>query len=110
MAEIARLPYYEAGDDTFNPGPESGETDRTLYTCMDDYHGWSQTAGNLTDYAGNAYPDSYAGYARSVAVTQVSNYGTVFTRTYNGQRVVVTVTNDTGRSWTLERVFAEPQD
>ncbi len=111
MAEIARLPYADPQDgDDYEPGPEAGEVARTGFDNLDDYHGWFQTAGNLTDFAGNAYPDSYAGYARSVEVTEADDYVEIFNDDFDGLLVVVTVTHELGRSWTLERYFAEPED
>lgn len=110
MAEVTRLPYADPEDGAnYQPGPESGEAARSGYDNIDDYDGWSQAAGALTDYGNTPYPAAYSRFSRSVAVASVTNAVTVYSRKYDGVNITVTVTDDTGRTWTLERLVPEPQ-
>ena len=111
MAEVMRLPYADPEDGTaYHAGPEAGETLRTGYDNLDDYHGWSQNAGALTDFAEVAYPAEYARFSRSVQVTPANAFVELFGASYSGVRVVVSVSDDTGRAWTLEREVPLKQD
>ncbi len=109
MAEVLSQPYFDPDNAAIvTPGPDAGETSRGLYDNHDDYHGWSEAAGALTDATGAAYPDEYGRFARSVTVTYDANVATVLSRSYPGVSVTVTVTDDAGGQWTMTRLATEP--
>jgi hypothetical protein len=71
MNEIVAKPFYDP-DGASTPGPETGEDDRWDYDNLDDYHGYSESAGALHDsqevpISGNAFRD----LSREVAVEYV---------------------------------------
>ena len=90
LEEILTRPYADP-DGASNPGPEAGETTRSAFDNVDDYHGYSESAGSLVDAAGNAYPTEYAGFSRSVTVAADSLQPTGFATAVSGMTVTVTV-------------------
>jgi Tfp pilus assembly protein PilV len=59
MEEILSKPYADPNG-TSNPGPESGETSRSLYDNMDDYNGYSEAAGQIHSADGTLIADPAA--------------------------------------------------
>jgi len=109
MAEVMSKTYFDPDDaGLVTPGPDAGETSRTLYDNHDDFHGFSEAAGALTDQAGNAYPSEYDRFARTVSTSYQASAVTVYTLPYPGIEVTATVTDDQGQSWTLTRLTTEP--
>ncbi len=109
MAEVMSKAYFDPDDaGLVAPGPDTGETSRSLYDNHDDYHGFSEATGALTDHAGNAYPSEYARFTRTVSTSYRASAVTVYTLAYPGIEVTVTVTDDHGQSWTLTRLTTEP--
>jgi MSHA pilin protein MshD len=110
MEEIIALPYCdpEDGDCTLSLGPEGGETDRTLFDNVDDFHNYAEAAGAVVDAAGTAYPAEYARYARSVSIAQASLQPAGFAAAVAGVTVTVTVDLDGRTLATTQRFVAAP--
>jgi len=76
MEEILTKPFVEPGDQVPEPvsrfGPDSGETSRPSYSAIDDYHGYTESAGHIVDPAGQVIADAAAaGLSRRVTVSYV---------------------------------------
>jgi len=107
LEEIASRSFRDLVTPT-NFGPETGETTRADFDDVDDYHGYAQAAGSLTDFAGNAYPASDQSFARSVTVTAGTQTVTALSRTFSGVSVVVTVRARNGEQWQFTRFIPDP--
>jgi len=106
MEEVLRLPYNDP-DGSSNMGPESGETNRTLYDNIDDYHGFSQSAGAVTDFAGDLYEPAYQDFSRAVSVTSSSQNVAGLGGAIDGVTIQVTITDTAGTAWTVQRFVPE---
>ncbi|HUT02046.1 MAG TPA: hypothetical protein VM031_06300 [Phycisphaerae bacterium] len=78
MEEILAKPFEEPGDGDEEPelpaafGPEPGESSRENFSAIDDYHGYTEAAGTITDPAGDVLEAAAAeGLSRHVQVTYV---------------------------------------
>lgn len=109
MEEILSKPYADP-QAAVALGPDSGETGRSLFDNMDDYHGFSQTQENLTDAAGAAYPPTYQKFSRSVTMVYESRTLTGLSQAVSGLRMVVTVTDQRGGSWAVTRFVPAPAE
>lgn len=90
MEEILTLPY-EDPQGASTPGPEAGESTRSAYDNVDDYHGFAESAGALIDATGTAYPAEYAALSRSVTVTVTSLQPAGFGSPISGLTITVSV-------------------
>jgi MSHA pilin protein MshD len=110
MEEVIALPYCdpEDGGCTLVLGPETGETDRTLFDNVDDFHNYAETAGSVVDASGTAYPAEYARYARSVAIAQASPQPAGFAAAVAGVTITVTVDLNGRTMATAQRFVAAP--
>jgi hypothetical protein len=97
-----RLPYDDPGGST-TMGPDPGET-RTTFDNIDDYCGYTDGPGTITDIANNPYPDAYAGFVRTVSMTAVSTSPTGWNRTLTGLLVTVSVSKDGAELVKLQRI------
>ncbi|MHC4324032.1 MAG: type IV pilus modification PilV family protein [Planctomycetota bacterium] len=62
MEKILRLPFHDPGGTNYNPGPEAEDFDN-----IDDYHGFLEAQGQVTDATGAVFTDSkYANFSRDV--------------------------------------------
>jgi len=107
MDEILRLPYDDP-EGPSTPGPEPGELNRFLFDNADDYHGLTETADSLTDAAGAAYPATLQGFGVSANAAYGSVGVTGFADPLAALTVTVAVQDDSGRTWTVTRVIAQP--
>jgi len=76
MEEILLRPFVEPGDTAPEPtsrfGPDAGETLRSSYSAIDDYHGYTELAGQIVDPAGQVITEAAAtGLSRRVTVSYV---------------------------------------
>jgi prepilin-type N-terminal cleavage/methylation domain-containing protein len=107
LEEIASRPYRDLATPT-NFGPEAGETARAALNDVDDYHGFNEAAGALSDFAGNAYPTADQGFSRSVTITANTLTVPNLSRTFTGLSVIVTVRARNGEQWQFTRFIPEP--
>ncbi|MEO0475745.1 MAG: prepilin-type N-terminal cleavage/methylation domain-containing protein [Planctomycetota bacterium] len=107
LEEILAKPYADPeGAATF--GPDAGESTRTDFDNIDDYHGYLESAGAVADHAAAAYPNDYQSLARSVSVVAVTNSVTDLGGDHTGVQVTVSVNEPGGRVWSVERFVPEP--
>lgn len=68
MEQILRLPFHDPNDGTsYTLGPESGD-----YDNIDDYHGYTESQGQVKDVSGAVFTDSmYANFSRNVTCEYV---------------------------------------
>lgn len=107
IERVLSMPYDDPGG-ALTIGPDAGETNVNLFDNIDDFHGYSEAAGNLIDAAGAALPSEFAGFSRSVTITSGSVTVPGFSAAVDGLTITVTVTDAKGRTWTLTRFVAEP--
>ena len=94
MEEILAQPFDDP-DGSSNPGPEAGETDRANFDNIDDYHGYSEAAGQIVDGAGNRVADAAAhGLSRAATVTYVYVSGQDMSGTPDFVRIEVEMRRD----------------
>jgi hypothetical protein len=107
MEEILSKPFYDP-QGASSPGPESGETNRSLFDNIDDYDNYSESAGAMVDSSGEAISDaSLSTYGRSVDVsyTYVPGQDTGEDPTF--ATVTVTVTSGEKTVHTLTRLVSQ---
>jgi MSHA pilin protein MshD len=104
MEEILAKPFYDPNSAT-RVGPETGES-RTSFDNIDDYGGYTETAGNMTDAAGARIADpSLQSFYRTVTVTYVAWPGQNIAATGpTAIRVVVQVRANGQTVFTLTRL------
>jgi len=108
MEEILVLPYDDPEGGVVI-GPDAGETTRQQFDDIDDYHGFTEAAGTLTDAEGNLYNDLYQGFTRSVTVATGSVDVAAFGAAQNGLTITTAVQEGTtGRTWVVTRFVPEP--
>jgi len=71
IEEILAKPFNDP-EGTSDVGPEADETGRGEFDNVDDYHGYIETAGNITGLDGQAIDDPVAaGLSRGITATYV---------------------------------------
>ena len=71
MEQILRLPFHDP-DGGSSVGPEPGETGPSSFDNIDDYHGYTESQGQVKDAAGVVFTDSvYANFSRNVTCEYV---------------------------------------
>ncbi len=106
LEEILALPYDDP-DGASALGPEVPETSRLSFDNADDFHGYTESPGGITDFTGNAYPDDAQVFTRSVAIAASNEYVTGLNTAIAGLTVTVTVWDAQGRSWAITRYIPE---
>lgn len=106
MEEILALSYRDP-DGTSTLGPETGETGRSSFDNVDDFHGYTETVGTITDFAGNPYDAQVQAFARAVNITTTNESISELATSISGLTVTVTVTDPTGHAWTVIRFVPE---
>jgi len=102
MDEIMRLPFNDPQGYT-TMGPDGNEI-RATFDNVDDYCGYTDGPGPITDLVNNAYPDAYKGFVRTVSMTAVSTSPAGWNRTLTGLLVTVSVTKDGAELVKLQRI------
>jgi hypothetical protein len=105
--EVLHLPYDDP-EGASAPGPEAGETGRSLFDNADDYHGFSEAAGSLADASGTLYPASLQDFSRSVSAAYANISVTGFDDPLPGLTITATVQDDAGQTWAITRWVAQP--
>ncbi|HDZ22796.1 hypothetical protein LCGC14_0321110 [marine sediment metagenome] len=90
MEEILAKPFNDP-DGASAPGPETGESSRAAFDNIDDYHGYDESAGSVTNAYGIALSEA--------AATDLSRHVSVAYIYVAGQ--------DTGESPTFARITVE---
>jgi len=91
MEEILSKPFRDP-DGPSAPGPESGETSRSLLDNLDDYHGFFEPAGQLIGLDGQRVTTpASTGLSRSVTATYVYLSGQSTAKPPSYLRIIVTV-------------------
>ena len=107
LEEVLALPYDDP-QGASAPGPEAGENSRASFDNCDDFHGFTETAGNLTDATGAAYGQTFQIFSRSVTAAYTTQTPPGLGGPINGLDVTVTVTDDRQTTWSISRFIAEP--
>lgn len=107
MEEIIALPYNDP-DGSGAIGPDAGETDRTLFDNMDDYHGFSEVAGAVSDAQGTAYPSLYDRFDRTVSVQPTTVESPSLGLSVPGILITVTVRQNNRVMVVLTQTAPEP--
>jgi MSHA pilin protein MshD len=112
MEEILLKPFEEPddGDDQAEPptafGPDAGEVSRDRFSAIDDYHGYTDPPGTITDPAGDAIGGAAAaGLSRHVTVAYVYVTGQDPGGPPTFMRVVVQVRHESEPLITLTRLI-----
>jgi len=110
LEEVVSKAYADpAGGTPDDLGPDTGETSRSLFDNIDDYHGFTldtlkEDPDVITDIAENVYPLTYQKFSVNISTTYTTV--TLF-ESVTGINVIVTVTDKTGRSWQAMRFVPE---
>lgn len=107
LEEITSRDYRDAATPT-NFSKEPGETARNHFDDADDYPGYTEPAGALIDFAGNAYPVLDQSFSRSVTVTETTQTIADLARDFPGLSVTVTMQAGNGEHWEFKRFIPEP--
>jgi MSHA pilin protein MshD len=107
VEEILALPYVDP-DGASNPGPETGESGRAQFDNVDDYHGFAQASGQISDWAGSNYPTEYQDFSRAVTIAYGSTTVAGLEIPTPGVTITVTVVDGGGRQWIIRRFVSEP--
>jgi hypothetical protein len=104
IERVLALPYADPNGYA-TPGPDPGETAGVPQTFnnMDDYHGYSEAAGQIKDANGNLMPSNYQGFRRSVTAQYTSQTVAALGGSIAGLQVTVTVQDARGRRWAVSR-------
>lgn len=108
MEEILDKPFDDP-DGPSDPGPESGETTRSKFDNIDDYHGFSESPGQMTVPGGQVVADPAAeGLSRAVTAEYVYVAGQDTSAPPDFIRVIVTVRYASTTLVTLTRLAYNP--
>lgn len=107
LDEIRLLPFDDPNTPTvYTLGPESGEAARKDFDNIDDYHGYSESIGDMTSLGGIKLTGSQASaMRRAVKVTYVTMSGQVAWDTNAFVLVSVTVSDARGTVATIKELF-----
>ncbi|MEK6644853.1 MAG: prepilin-type N-terminal cleavage/methylation domain-containing protein [Planctomycetota bacterium] len=107
MEEILAHPFFEPGSRVASPGPDAGETDRSLFDNIDDYHGYTESATGPRDYRNQAITDpAFTNMYREVTAAYITFPGQVASDTNSLIRVTVLVKDGNAVLVKLVRVVA----
>ncbi len=109
IEEALSKPYADPEGETII-GPDTGELSRAAFDNCDDYHGYTEAAGAITDAQGVAYPESYQVYGRTVSITSDTQSVAGFSQDMDGMVIAVTITGPRGQTWQFTRFVAELSD
>ena len=102
-------PYYDPQGGV-NPGPELGEIGLEDFDNMDDFHGWSEAVGELTDMTGGGYPAEYEVFSRSVSANYTNVTVPGLGDPIPGLMVIVSVRDKVGQTWQVTRFAPQPTE
>ncbi len=105
MEEVLSLTYDSGSDASL--GPEAGETTRDQYDSPNDFHGFSEAAGSLTDATGTACPQPMQRFSRSVSCSASSVTVSGFGSATDVLEVTVTVSDNGNPLVVLTRILVD---
>jgi hypothetical protein len=108
LEEIVAKAYDDPQDPGKPPGPEQGESDRTLFDDCDDYEKFREDPGQARNGAGTLYGPTQQVFKRRANVTSATNTIASLGATVPGLLVEVTVEDRDGRTWTYNRFIPQP--
>lgn len=91
-----------------DPDGVDGELSRAQFDDLDDYAGYAEALGAVGDKFGTAYPEAYGRFRREVSVSAMSQVINPEAPAAPGLLITVTVTDDAGRQWQLDRFVPQP--
>ena len=106
LEEILAKPYWDP-DGVTALGPEGGELFRALFDNCDDYSGYTESAGAVTDVAGVVYGSGYERFSRTVIIENRTTDYAELTNKAVGITVTVRVTDTKGESQQVVRFIPE---
>lgn len=107
MEEILARPFFEEGQRTATPGPEADETRRDLFDSIDDFHGLSESAGDMRDYLNAVIADEdLADFRRTVTAEYVTMPNQAADDSYAFIHIQVIVYYKSDPIVTLDRIAA----
>ncbi|MCK4659083.1 MAG: hypothetical protein KAV82_06130 [Phycisphaerae bacterium] len=105
MDEVLRLPYAD-------PDGTGGEVGRSNFDNLEDFNGFNESPGALSDAGGTPYGTPFQGFSRAVTVTPANGGSGInvsgFGDPLPGLTVTVVVQDTAGATWTLTRFRAQP--
>jgi len=110
MEEVLSKPYADPEGST-GIGPDAGESGRSDYDNIDDYHGYALAAGAIVDMTGALQPTGYQGFDLAVAVQAETVSLAAMGGDQTGLRVTVMVSEPNGgRDWVVTRFVPEESE
>lgn len=107
MERVLSRPYYDPQGPSA-PGPEADETAPAQFDNMDDFHGYVEEAGELTDVSAANHADEYQAFGRQVTVAYGQGSIGAWDFTVAGLTVTVTVTDGNGMVCRLVQFVPQP--
>ena len=92
IEQIVAKPFHDPDGSAYDysPGPDIGETTFAEFDNLDDFHGYSESQGQVKDAGGAVFTDSnYANFSRSVSCEYV--YVPQESRTTSPTFILITV-------------------
>lgn len=105
MEEIVALTYDSSIDASL--GPEAGETSRGKYNSPNDFHGFAEEAGKLTDATGVPCPGPMQRFSRSVSCSTTSLSVAGLGQAIDGLQVTVTIKDGEAEVVVLRRFVVD---
>jgi hypothetical protein len=103
MERILSLNYNDPNGGTVSVGLDTGDV---TYDNMDDFGGFSESAGAVKDANGNLMPSNYQVFSRSVTAQYTTQAAGPLGGSIAGLQITVTVKDRRGRAWTVSRFVA----
>lgn len=110
IEQVVLKPFHDPDGSAFyyNLGPDAGESTVADFDNIDDFHGYAEAAGQVTDTSFAVFSESrYANFSRSVSCAYVAVPPQDGAYTPNFIRVTVRVYYDGSEVATLERLVSK---
>ena len=108
LMEEIRSKAYEDPNQTVQFGPEPGETTRSAFDDVDDYRGWTESAGSLKTATGELYDSDDQRFSRTVTVTSISQSVSDLGITVPGKLVTLVLKHQSGEQWQFVQFIPQP--
>jgi len=107
IEEVLSRPYFDP-DGASVVGPDGGETNRTQFDNIDDYHGFTEAVGQVRDANNQTYPITFNRFGRSVTCAYTTQDLPDLGGVTSGIVITVTVRDNASHTWELARFVPEP--